>query len=165
MDWRGLEIHPETPPEGRPLTDLFPAADIARMMDHLRGMGAPFGIAFSDRPFLSNSRLALQAAEFSKEVGGFSAFHDSLFAAYFSQGLDIGSLEVLEQIGLEAGLDPEAMAEAVRSNRYLPKLAQAREEAARHGVTSVPTFVLANKKSVVGAQPLDVFRKVLRSLS
>jgi predicted DsbA family dithiol-disulfide isomerase len=32
-------------------------------------------------------------------------------------------------------------------------------------VTSVPTFVLANKKSVVGAQPLDVFRKVLRSLS
>jgi predicted DsbA family dithiol-disulfide isomerase len=147
------------------LTELFPAGDIARMMDHLRTMAAPFGIAFIDRPFLSNSRLALQAAEFSREQGRFSPFHDSLFAAYFSYGLDIGNLDVLRQISLEAGLDPDAMAEAVRSNKFLPKLDQAREEAARHNVSGVPAFILAGSKSVVGAQPLDVFRKVLRSLA
>ncbi len=40
----------------------FRPEDIGRMMLHLRSMGAPFGITFVDRPLLSNSRMALQAA-------------------------------------------------------------------------------------------------------
>ncbi len=143
----------------------FRPEDVGRMMQHLRSMGAPFGITFADRPLLSNSRKALQAAEFSREQGRFDPFHAALFAAYFSHGLDIGNLDVLRQIGLDVGLDAEAIADAVQSGKYLPKLAGAQEEAARLGVTGVPTFFIGDKKSVVGAQPLDVFRKVLLSAS
>ena len=142
----------------------FRPGDISRMMLHLRSMGAPFGITFVDRPLLSNSRMALQAAEFSREQGRFDPFHAALFAAYFSHGLDVGNLDVLRQIGLEVGLDAEAMAHAVQSGKYLPKLAGAQEEAARLGAPGVPAFFVGDKKSVVGAQPLDVFRKVLRSV-
>lgn len=164
MEWRGVEIHPETPPEGTPMAKRFRPEDISRIMQHLRRMGAPFGIAFVDRPILSNSRMALQAAEFSREQGRFDPFHEALFAAYFSHGLDIGDLDVLKQIGQDAGLDVEAMVNAVQSGKYLPELAGAQEEATRLGVTGVPTFFIGDKKSVVGAQPLDVFRKVLRSV-
>ncbi len=72
---------------------------------------------------------------------------------------------MLRQIGRDVGLDVEAMAHAIQSGKYLPKLAGAQEEAARLGVTGVPTFFIGDKKSVVGAQPLDVFRKVLLSAS
>ncbi len=164
MEWLGVEIHPETPPEGTPITERFRPEDISRMMRHLRSMGAPFGIIFADRTVLSNSRMALQAAEFARENGRFDAFHEAVFAAYFSQGLDIGNLDVLIQIARDAGLDAGAMEDALRSGKYLPKLAQAQKEAARLGVTGVPTFFIEDKKSIVGAQPLDVFRKVLRSV-
>ncbi len=146
------------------MTTRFRQEDIDRMMAHLRTMGAPFGITFADRPFLSNSRSALMAAEFARDQNKFQAFHESLFATYFSQGLDIGSIDVLRQLGVDAGLDAEALEEAIKSGRYLPQLQRAQEEAARAGVTGVPTFVIANKKTIVGAQPLDVFRKTVRSL-
>jgi predicted DsbA family dithiol-disulfide isomerase len=158
-----MEIHPETPPEGTLMTARFRAEDIKRMMGHLRTMGAPFGITFADRPILSNSRRALLAAEFAREQGKFQSFHEAVFAAYFSHGLDIGDLAVLRQIAADSGLDADAMADAVTSGKHLPLLETAKESAARLGVTGVPTFFLDEKRSIVGAQSLDVFRKTLRS--
>jgi predicted DsbA family dithiol-disulfide isomerase len=163
VEWKGLEIHPETPLEGTPMASRFRPEDIKRMMEHLRTMGAAFGITFADRPRLSNSRRALQAAEFARDNAKFQEYHQAVFTAYFSEGLDIGDLNVLKQIAGDTGLEADAMVSAVESGKYLPRLEEAKEDAARHGVTGVPTFFIANKKSVVGAQPLDVFRKVLRS--
>jgi predicted DsbA family dithiol-disulfide isomerase len=145
------------------MTKRFRPEDIKRIMEHLRGMGAPFGITFVDRPILSNSRLALQAAEFAREHNLFDPFHTALFAAYFSQGLDIGHIDVLAMIAKDAGLDAGAMKQALQGGKYLPRLEAVKEEAAVRGVTGVPTFFIEGKKSVVGAQPLEVFRKALRS--
>ena len=159
-----MEIHPETPPEGTLMTARFREEDIKRMMGHLRLMGTPFGIAFVDRPLLSNSRPALLAAEFAREQGKFQAFHEAVFAAYFSHGLDIGDLDVLGQIAGDVGIDAEALAGAIKSGKYLPMLEKTKEDAARLGVTGVPTFFINDKRSIVGAQSLDVFRKTLRSV-
>jgi len=145
------------------MTARFRAEDIKHMMEHLRTMGAPFGITFADRPVLSNSHLALLAAEFAREQGKFQEFHEAVFAAYFSHGLDIGNLEVLRQIASDAGMDADALVAAVTSEKYLSVLEKTKEEAAYRGVTGVPTFYINDKKSIVGAQPLDVFRKALRS--
>jgi predicted DsbA family dithiol-disulfide isomerase len=145
------------------MTSRFRAEDIKRMMEHLHTMGAAFGITFADRPILSNSHLALQAAEFARETGKFDPFHEALFAAYFSQGLDIGDMDVLQQLALDNSLEADAMVHAVKSGKYLSKLEEAKEAAARLGVTGVPTFFINGKKSIVGAQSLDVFRKVLKS--
>ena len=141
----------------------FRPEDIKRIMEHLRSMGAPFGITFVDRPILSNSRLALQAAEFAREQDLFDPFHTALFAAYFSRGLDIGNIDVLALIAHESGLDSGAMKKALQVGKYLPGLEAAKEEAAVRVVTGVPTFFIGDKKSVVGAQPIEVFRKALRS--
>jgi predicted DsbA family dithiol-disulfide isomerase len=145
------------------MTARFRAEDIQRMMEHLRAMGTPFGIAFVDRSILSNSRLALLSAEFAREQGKFQAFHEALFAAYFSHGLDIGDLDVLRQIASDIGIETDAMAVAVKSGKYLPMLEKTKEDAARLGVNGVPTFFINDKRSLVGAQSLDVFRKTLRS--
>lgn len=159
-----MEIHPDTPPGGRPITELFRREDIERMMQHLRIAGAPFGITFADRAFLSNSRSALLAVQYASDQGKFHELHTALFAAYFSLGLDIGNLDVLAQLAHNAGLDADAMKKAIQGGTYLPRLEEARQEAGLLGLTGVPTFFIADKKSIVGAQPLDVFRKALRSL-
>lgn len=163
MEWLGIEIHPDTPPGGRSVTDLFKQGDVDRMMKHLRAMGVPLGIIFSDITRISNSRLALQAGEFAEEHGRFDELHEALFQAYFSQGLDIGDQEVIMELGRVVGLDVELLGKALQEGSYLPKLKQAQEEASRLGVTGVPTFFLGDGKSLVGAQPLEVFRKTLRA--
>lgn len=104
------------------------------------------------------------AAEFAREQGKFQPFHESLFSAYFSQGLDIGNTDILAQLALGAGLDPDEMQSALRSGRYILKLEEARQEAGLLGISGVPTFLVDNKRTIVGAQPLDVFRKVLSAV-
>jgi len=165
VEWLGIEIHPETPPEGRLLTDLFPAADIDRMTTHLRAMGAPFGIAFSDFSLLRNSRAAHLAALYAQDQTAFPAFHAALFSAYFSQGQDISDVELLVQLGREAGMNEDGLRSALADQQYANRLVQVQEEAARLGVTGVPAFFIGEKERIVGAQPIDVFRRTLKRIS
>ena len=162
MEWIGIEIHPETPPEGRPLAELFPAADIARMSKHLGSMGAPYGITFSDLSVLRNSRAAHLAAEFAREQSVFGQLHAALFSAYFSQGLDISDHDVLGQLGKDAGLDDAELLRSVRQEAYAHRLQQAHEEAQALGVSGVPTVFIGDKERIVGAQPIEGFRKALK---
>jgi predicted DsbA family dithiol-disulfide isomerase len=87
--------------------------------------------------------------------------HEAIFSAYFSQGFDIGDLDVLSDIVRNAGLDAAVLKNAVRNSTYASRLQQAQQEAVQAGVTGVPTFIIAGKRTIVGAQPLDVFRKAL----
>lgn len=133
------------------------------MTKHLRSMGAPFGITFADFSVMPTSRPALQAAEYAREHGRFPEFHAALFAAYFSQGLDIGTPDVLRQLGCDVGLDGEDMLIALQEERYMAMLRQAQEKAGSLGVTGVPTFFINGKERIVGAQRVEVFRKALQS--
>lgn len=147
-----------------PIERMFPSLDTKRMMKNLRDMGAVYGIIFSDIKRISNSKLAIQAAEFSRDQGRFDAFHDAVLQAYFAAGMDIGDREVILQLGKETGLDTQALEKALIEERYVPKMKEMQEEAAKAGVTGVPTFVLGTKRTIVGAQPIEVFRKAIASL-
>jgi len=162
VEWLGFEIHPDTPQEGMRLSTMFPQLDTQNMFHHLREMAAPYGIIFADIARISNSRMSLEASEFAKVHSRFDQFHSALFRAYFSEGLDIGSIEVLTQIGQEAGLDSAALGQALRTGRFRPMIESMRQEATRLGVTAAPTFIIEGKDRIVGAQPIDVFRKKLR---
>jgi len=164
VEWLPFEIHPETPPEGMPLMTLFSRVDVESMTRRLNSMGAPFGLAFRKIVNISNSRLSLEAGEFAKAQGRFDEFHSLLFNAYFSQGKDIGSVEVLKQIGKEAGLDADALGKALQTEKYRRVLEDAKEEAVRLGITAAPTFIFNEKDRIVGAQSIDVFRERLKAL-
>lgn len=162
--WLPLEIHPETPKEGMPITELFPASSVERMFDNLKNTAKHYGIDFKGNSLLSNSHLALAAGEFAKEEGKFEAFHEKLFYAYFTQSLDIGDIEVLSSICTSIGLDQEKMTAQLTKGTYEAVLNETQESAHQYGISSTPTFVINNKYAIVGAQPLETFRKVLLDL-
>jgi len=164
VEWLGFEIHPETPPEGMPLMKMFPRADVESMTKRLNSMGAPFGLNFRKIVNISNSRLSLEAGEFAREQGRFEQFHHAVFQAYFSQGRDIGNIDVLKQIGKEAGLDADALERALVTGTYRQVREKTKEEATRLGITAAPTFIFNEKDRVVGAQSLDLFRERLKTL-
>lgn len=132
------------------------------MTKHLRAMGASYGIGFADFSLLSSSRNAHLAALYAQEQGAFDALHPLLFSAYFSHGQDIGDVDLLVQLGRDAGLGEDGLRAALQNNSYVERLAGAQEEAAALEVTGVPTFFIGEKERIVGAQPIEVFRKALK---
>lgn len=157
-----FEIHPETPLQGVAVSELFGGADLRAMEEGLRRRAAGYGLPYGRSDILSNSRAAIEAAEYAREEGRFEPFHREVFAAYFARGMDIGDVDVLTGLAETAGLDAGGLREALDAGRYAGRREEVAGEAARLGISGVPTFIFAGGARVVGAQPLEKFRDAAR---
>lgn len=158
-----LEIHPETPPEGRPISSLgYPPERWAQMTANLARMGKEEDIVFIDRTFTTNSHKALLLAEAVRrsEPGVFEALNEALFRAYFTEGKNIGDERVLRRIAAEAGIPGETVDLAWNDPLFEERLKRQHEVAARVGVTGIPTFILGNKWIIEGAVPTEMLNDV-----
>ena len=83
------------------------------------------------------------------------------FMRYFTEGLDIGNLDVIADVAKKSGLDEKETLSAVRDGRYASRLNEARKEGELIGLTGVPLFIIENKYQITGAQPIETFRNLL----
>ena len=134
------------------------------MYDHLRQRGKEFGIVFGNRTLLSNSRLALEASEYARDMGKYESFHETMFRHYFTEAHDIGSLDVIKSVAAESGLDASELANALKERRYKSRLDEAKQEGLKINLTGVPTFIINGKHKIVGAQPVEVFTDLIEKL-
>ena len=185
--WRPFQLQPGLPPEGRPWRPFaeqkFGSWERAQaMFERVEQMGADTGLDFRfDRlekavNTADAHRLVLWAGE-GKQSGGRErqqAVAEALFAAYFTEGRDVGDPDVLAAVAGEAGLDADAAREMLASDRFADAVTESQEEARRRGVTGVPLYVFGSEngsenggpndraaRAVSGAQPVEVFRQAL----
>ena len=159
--WRPLPTYgPEAERDWRWLSE-----DSSRLQSCVEELGraaAQLGLSFRlpDRP--PATRWALQGGEFARDCGPnhFHRFHQAVFRAVFSDGVDVGDPQVLAQVADSAGIDSAALKAALEDGRYDNVLDEVEAEAARYGITATPT-VLIGRYKVVGAAPLDVLRSTL----
>lgn len=123
-------------------------------------MAAEAGLTMTDRNWISNSRPALEAAEYAREQGRFEPFHRAVFDAYFAEGRDIGKHDVLREIATSVGLDADGMIDALNDGRYVDRVDEDLEISRQIGLTGVPAFIIGNR-AIVGAQPYEVFEYVM----
>ena len=134
------------------------------MYDQLRQRGKEFEIVFGNHTLLSNSRIALEASEYARDMGMFDSFHENMFHAYFTEALDIGNHDVVSGVARRSTLNADGVLTAIQDGRYGTRLDEARKEGRRINLTGVPTFIIDGKYKIVGAQPLDVFKEVIGKL-
>lgn len=155
LEWYGFELHPSTPRGGKPLSQLFPGADLEALHARTRAFAATFGVTdFNPPQWLSNTRRALAAAEYAREQGQLEAFKEAAFFANFRDGKDLEQDATLQAVARSAQLDPSATLSAADDPIYLDLIAHKQSEARKAGVTGIPTFVLGNHRAV-GCQPYD----------
>jgi predicted DsbA family dithiol-disulfide isomerase len=87
-----------------------------------------------------------------------------LFRTHFEDHGDLGDLETLLRIGGEAGLDVDDLREALETGRYRQQVDHRIAWAQSIGITGVPTFIINERYGVVGAQPYEVFERVMEEL-
>jgi predicted DsbA family dithiol-disulfide isomerase len=87
-----------------------------------------------------------------------------VFRARFEQDLDISNLDVLSQLAIESGLDPEALAYSLKSNAHAERVAEDGALAQAIGINGVPAALVGtetddlsefvrNAEPVIGAVP------------
>ena len=168
VERRFLEIHPETPAEGMPVSELgYPPEQWVRMMENLNRMGEAEGIVFSDRTFTTNSHMSLLLAEAAKEEGQeiFEALNEGLFRAYFTEGRNIGDPQVLRDVAQAVGVSAGRIGQAWSDAAYEKRLARDHEAAAEIGITGIPTFIVDGRWIIEGAVPVEMLREVAQKIA
>jgi predicted DsbA family dithiol-disulfide isomerase len=156
-------LHPDTPPEGRPMADYFAARGLdpevmyERMKDRMDAEGLPYG----KRTHTYNSRLAQELGKWADTQAGGEALHDAFYRAYFVDARNIGDPDVLLDLVGSVDLSVDAAREVIEQRTFKDAVDADWEKAHRYGVTGVPTFV-AGGYGVVGAQPYDVLEGLVR---
>jgi predicted DsbA family dithiol-disulfide isomerase len=73
------------------------------------------------------------------------ALAEKLFRAYFVEGRDVGDVRILTDIGVEVGLMPKDIAEALSGEVAAAAVTLEEEHARRTGIRGVPTFMVQGK--------------------
>ena len=94
-----------------------------------------------------------------------TAVVSSLFKAYFTEGRDISDHEVLGDIADSCRLDASVILRLLASDADIEEIRN-RDTAARDmGISAVPTFIVAGQHAVPGAQPAELWLKVIEEMT
>ncbi|MFG1675323.1 DsbA family protein [Micromonospora sp. NPDC049282] len=169
--YRPFQLDPTPVTEPRPLLDAlgdkFGGRDKAdQMAAHVSGIAAGVGLDLRfDRAVTANTFDAHRLVRFAAERGRGAEMVERLYRAHFSDGLDVGSIDALVALAAEVGLDETEARGSLESNLGRREVAAELSAAHQLGVSSVPTFVLAGKYAVTGAQEPETLLAALREVA
>ena len=85
LKWTHFPLHPETPSEGKALSELFAGRDIDldAMYERMKGLMDAEGLEYGQRTHTYNSRLAQELAIWADDFPEADALHAAMYRAYF----------------------------------------------------------------------------------
>jgi len=163
VQWLAFPLHPETPPQGRTLKDLFFGRniDIAHMLSHLKQVAQELKLPFGNRQMTYNSRRAQELGKWAEQMGKGEVFHAAVFRAYFAETRNIFDMDTLVNIAMSVGLDAAAARKVLESGAFKEAIDCDWARAYKLGITAVPTFLIGGQ-SLVGAQPYNILKNFIR---
>jgi protein disulfide-isomerase len=134
---------------------------IGNMTQNAKTAGLDFHF---EKAILANSFNAHRLLHLAKKYNLANDLEELLFKAYLTEGKNVNDLNILSELGIEVGLDAEAIAQVLNSDTYATEVQQDQEEANAIGVQGVPFFVFDNKYAISGAQPTAAFLQTLEKV-
>jgi predicted DsbA family dithiol-disulfide isomerase len=169
--WRPFLLDPSIPKEGIDRTlyleRKFGSERVAELHKPLRSAGAAEGInyAFEKIRVTPNSLNAHRLVRWAHMQNLQNAMVERLFSLYWLEGADIGASDVLIRAGVDVGLDGTLVAQLLGSEADLDPVIAEINQATEIGITGVPTFILAGKYALVGAQSPEALRDAILRVS
>ncbi len=157
IDWKGYEIHPEYPKEGKKRKRTLKTI---RVLESLNSVLDEGDVDIKLPGFITNSRLALLTAEFAKSKDKFIEFHNLCYDSYFLEGKNIGDINVILEIAEKVDLDKNELDVALENKKTFATLKNYRTEAEEFDVLGVPSIVF-NSFRVHGVQTIETYRQII----
>ncbi|CAB1208185.1 DsbA family oxidoreductase [Acinetobacter bouvetii] len=170
VHWHSYELDPDAPPRqeisnSERLAQKYgrSVAEVEEMQRNIAAMAAEEGIQFNwENANSGNTFNAHRIIHLAQSKGLGSEAKEAFFYSYMTQGLAIGERETLEDVAARIGLNPVEVDDVLNSDEYAD-FVKFDEEIARDQlkVTGVPFFVFDQRIALAGAQPREVFLKVM----
>ena len=136
LEWRGFEVRPPPAPMIDP-DECEWAAYQSRIGECAEALGVPMVAP----AFVPWSRKAHELVEFAREKARHDTVRRALFRAHFVDGTDIGRVDLLAEIAVEAGLDGAEARAALGVDRFSAVVLAARALAEERDVTGAPVLI------------------------
>jgi len=138
------------------------------ILNHVTSVAAQDNITFNmDVAVRANTFLAHRLLSFALINHGSDVqimLKEFIMDAYFTNGKNIGDIEVLSNCAELAGIPSQEAVEFLQSDALVEEVQAEIAEASEFGVTAVPTFIINGQWSVPGAQDVDMFERIIERL-
>ncbi|NBT33254.1 MAG: DsbA family oxidoreductase [Rhodobacteraceae bacterium] len=172
IEWHPFQLNPDMPRDGMDrrtyLESKFGGKEgavraYAPVLEHAEKAGLKIDFEAMQRTpnTLNAHRLIHWAGLEARQTLVVSA----LFKAYFTEGRDIGNSEVLADIADGAGLDAAVISRLLASDADEQLIRDRDSHSRKMGITSVPTFIVAQQHAVPGAQPTELWERVIAEIT
>jgi len=171
IEWHPFQLNPDMPAEGMDrrayLENKFGGKEgavraYAPIVDHARNAGLT--INFEQMKRTPNTLDAHRLIHWAGIEGRQTAAVSALFKAYFVEARDIGDAEVLADIADSIEMDAGVVTRLLQTDEDRKAIQDRDAHSRRMGINSVPTFIVANQHAVPGAQPPELWAKVIAEM-
>ncbi|KUP92564.1 DsbA family oxidoreductase [Tritonibacter horizontis] len=168
IEWHPFQLNPDMPASGMDrrtyLETKFGGKDnavrvYAQIAEHAETAGV--NIDFEAMKRTPNTVDAHRLIHWAGLEAKQSPVVDGLFQAYFVDGKDIGDHAVLADIAAAAGMERDVVTKLLASENDIEDIQNRDSHSRKMGVSSVPTFIVANQHVIPGAQPPEVWAQVI----
>ncbi|MFT6605539.1 MAG: putative DsbA family dithiol-disulfide isomerase [Halocynthiibacter sp.] len=171
IEWHPFQLNPDMPEGGMDrveyLEHKFGGKDgavkaYAPVLEaaEAAGLNIDFGAIKRTPNTINAHRLIHWAGIEGRQTAAVSA----LFKAYFVEGRDIGDLDTLADIADSVGMDAALARRLLSTDEDIEEIRARDVHTRERGITGVPTFVVAQKHAVPGAQPASLWGQVIEEL-
>ena len=172
IEWHPFQLNPDMPEGGMDrrayLEGKFGGKEAAikayaPVVEHAEKAGLK--INFEGMKRTPNTLNAHRLIHWAGIEGRQTAAVSALFKAYFVECRDIGDVEVLADIADSIEMDAAVVTRLLGSDSDMQDIHDRDAHSHSMGINSVPTFIIGGKHAVPGAQPPELWAKVIAEVT
>ena len=170
ISWKPYELHPEIPSEGYDkklyMQQKFGSSSGRAPYNEITKIGESVGFEFnfSKTERIPNTFMAHRLLWKAEQCDLQTELSEALFEAYFSDGLNIGSKQILAQISESAGMDKKEIINFLDSKEGGQEIADLEMNFIEKSIGAVPTYFINDKYIIQGGQEPETFVSFLRKI-
>jgi len=173
LHFQPFELNPQMAPEGEGITEHLARKygstpeQIAQNQEAIRQRGAEVGFTFNmdKRDRIVNTFDAHRLLHWAALQGRQPELKQALLTAYFTDGRDVSSPDVLVDVASHAGLDAAEARHVLAENRYAQEVRAQEQFFQTQGIQAVPSVIVNGRYLIQGGQPPEVFEQTLRRIA
>lgn len=139
----------------------------AQSSEAIRARGAELGFIFNmdKRSRIYNTFDAHRLLAWAEREGRQRELKHGLLAAYFTDGENPSSHEVLVRVAVGAGLDGQRAMEILNGEEFADEVREREAFYQSQGIQAVPAVIINDRHLIQGGQPPEVFEQALRQIA
>ena len=163
ISWKPYELHPEIPQNGYDkklfMEQKFGSSNGRSHYNEITRVGESVGFEFnfSKAKRIPNTFMAHRLLWMVEKHHLQTELSEALFKAYFTDGLNIGSKEVLADLSTSVGLEKKEVIDFLNSEEGGQEIADLEMAFIEKSIGAVPTYFINNKYIIQGGQEPETF--------